>query len=65
MNKVYKFLRQDTNNKPYLNYFNNQLYGLNEIKELKNRRFVYYYIYATLLDTACKYNPTFAERLKT
>lgn len=49
-------------NKPYLNYFNHQLYGLNEIKELKNRSFVSYYKYATLLDTACKYNPTFAKR---
>lgn len=36
MNKVYKFLRQDTSNIPYLNYFNNQLYGLNEIKKFKN-----------------------------
>ena len=62
MNNVYKFLRQDANNKPYLNYFNHQLYGLNEIKELKNRRIITYYKYATLLETACKYNPTFAKR---
>jgi hypothetical protein len=61
-NNVYNFLSLDESNIPYYKYFNCQRYSLSEIKSIKSCDFSSYYKFATVLDAANKYNPSFAKR---
>jgi len=61
MNDVLNFLNLDSSSKQYIKYISPMNYGLHLIKDLKEKDFLSYYGYASTLDAAFKYNPSFAK----